>query len=111
MKTLQAYTSQATGVHLTGYMRTPCRLQARTSQATGVHLAGVHLAGVQLAGVHLAGVYLAGVHLKNRRASGRRLAGICNAKIKICIPNMRDNLKRNSFYLRPKPNIAAIKFV
>ena len=92
------------GVHLAGV------------QLTGVHLAGVqltgmHLAGVYLAGVHLAGIYLTGVHLKNRRASGRHLAGICNAKIKICIPNMRDNLKRNSFYLRPRPNMVVIRFV
>jgi hypothetical protein len=61
--------------------------------------------------VHLAGVYLAGVHLKNRRAFGRHLAGIYNAKIKICIPNMRDNLGKNSFHLRPRPNMAAIRFV
>ena len=54
----------------------------------GVQLTGMHLAGVYLAGVHLAGIYLTGVHLKNRRASGRHLAGICNAKIKICIPNI-----------------------
>ena len=98
-------------MHLAGYRHTPRRLQAYTSQATGAHLAGVHLAGVHLAGVHLAGVYLAGVHLKNRCASGRHLAGIYNAKIKICIPNMWDNLKRNSFYLRPRPNIVAIRFI
>ena len=78
---------------------------------TGVYLAGVYFAGVHFAGVHFAGVYLAGVYLKNRHVSGRRLAGICNAKIKICIPNMQDNLKRNSFYLRPRPNMAAIRFV
>jgi hypothetical protein len=76
-----------------------------------VHFAGVHFVGMHFAGVHFVGVYLAGVYLKNRRASGRRLAGIYNAKIKICIPNMRDNLKRNSFYRRPRPNRAAIKFV
>ena len=93
------------------YRRTPRKLQAYTSEATGAPLAGVHLAGVHLAGVHLAGVYLAGVHLKDRRASGRHLVGICNAKIKICIPNMRDNLKRNSFYLRPRPNTTTIRFV